>query len=71
MVSRSIAAKNAPMMVYTTPVTVEDIEETMNTSGTVKSEESRTYFAPLSVKIGTVDVAAGDSVKKGQKKLRN
>lgn len=69
MVSRSIAAKNAPMMVYTMPVTVEDIEETMNTSGTVKSEESRTYFAPLSVKIGTVDVAAGDSVKKGQKLL--
>lgn len=69
MVSNSIAAKNAPMLVYTTPVSIQDIEETMNTSGTVKSEESKTYFAPLAVKIGTVDVAAGDSVKKGQKLL--
>lgn len=67
--SRSMAAKNAPMVVYTMPVTVEDIEEMMSTSGTVKSEEAMTYFAPLEAKVGTVDVAAGDSVKKGQKLL--
>lgn len=67
--SRSMAAKNAPMVVYTMPVTVEDIEEMMSTSGTVKSEEAKTYFAPLEAKVGAVDVAAGDSVKKGQKLL--
>lgn len=66
MVGNSIAAKNAGTVVFTTTATVEDIEQTLNTSGTVKSEESKTYFAPVAVKIGTVDVAAGDSVKKGQ-----
>lgn len=65
-VSGSIAAKNAGMIVQTTAVTVQDIEQTLNTSGTVKSEETKTYFAPLSVKIGTVSVAAGDNVRKGQ-----
>ena len=66
IVSNSLAAKNAGAVVYTTAATVEDIEQTLNTSGTVKSEETKTYFAPVAVKIGTVDVAAGDSVKKGE-----
>ena len=66
IVSNSMAAKNAGAVVYTTTATVEDIEQTLNTSGTVKSEETKTYFAPVAVKIGTVDVAAGDSVKAGQ-----
>ena len=65
-VSNSIKAKNAGLIVQTASVTVQDIEQTLNTSGTVKSDESKTYFAPLSVKIGTVNVAAGDSVRKGQ-----
>ena len=66
MVRNSMAAKNAGVIVQTTMVTLQDIEQTLNTSGTVKSEETKTYFAPLSVKIGTVNVAAGDNVKKGQ-----
>lgn len=66
IVSNSMAAKNAGTVVYTTAATVEDVEQTLNTSGTVKSEETKTYFAPVAVQIGTVDVAAGDSVKKGQ-----
>ena len=66
VVSNSIAAKNVGVVVQTTSVTVQDIEQTMNTSGTVKSKETKTYFAPLSVEIGTVNVAAGDIVKKGQ-----
>ena len=66
MVSNSIAAKNAGTIVQTTAVTVQDIEQTMNTSGTIRSEETKTYFAPLSVEIGIVNVAAGDSVQKGQ-----
>ena len=65
-VSGSIAAKNAGMIVQTETVTIQDIEQTMNTSGMVKSEEVKTYFAPLSLKIGSVSVAAGDRVKKGQ-----
>ena len=66
MVGNSIAAKNAGLIVQTMAVTLQDIEQTMNTSGTVKSEETKTYFAPLSVEIGAVNVAAGDSVQKGQ-----
>ena len=66
MVSNSIAAKNAGTVVYTTTAVIQDIEQTLNTSGTVRSEETKSYFAPVAVKIGTVDVAAGDSVKKGQ-----
>lgn len=66
IVSNSIAAKNAGAVVYTTTAIIEDIEQTLNTSGTVKSEETKTYFAPVAVEIGSVDVAAGDSVEKGQ-----
>lgn len=65
-VSSSIAAKNAGVIVQTEAVTVQDIEQTLNTSGTVKSEETKTYFAPLSVQIGAVNVAAGDNIEKGQ-----
>lgn len=63
----SIMAKNMPMTVYTTTVAREDVEQVLSTSGTVKTEESKTYFADVAVKIGQVDVAAGDNVQKGQK----
>ena len=66
MVVNSMAAKNAGLIVQTEAVTIQDIEQTMNTSGIVRSEETKTYFAPLSLKIGSVSVAAGDSVQKGQ-----
>lgn len=66
MVMNSINASNALPVVYTMAVSRGDVEQIVSTSGTVKTEESKTYFAPLAVKIGTVDTAAGDSVKKGQ-----
>lgn len=66
----SMAAKNAGMVVYTAAAETGDIEQTLSTSGTVKSKEVRTYFAPLAVKVGSVDVAAGDSVEKGQSLLQ-
>lgn len=62
----SVIAKNMPATVYTTEVVRGDVEQVMSTSGTVKTQESKTYFADISVKIGQVDVAAGDNVKKGQ-----
>lgn len=64
-VLNSVAAKNAGTIVYTTAATVEDVEQTISTSGTVKSEESKTYFSPVAVRIGSVNVTAGDIVKKG------
>ena len=62
----SVIAKNTPTVVYTTEVVKGDVEQVLSTSGTVKTQESKTYFADISVKIGQVDVAAGDNVKKGQ-----
>ncbi len=62
----SVIAKNMPMTVFTTEVVKGDVEQVLSTSGTVKTQESKTYFSDISVKIGQVDVAAGDSVKKGQ-----
>lgn len=62
----SLMAGNAPLPVTTTPVIREDVEQLLSTSGTVKTEESRAYFSNVAVKIGEVNVAAGDIVKKGQ-----
>lgn len=70
MVKNSLAAQNMGLMVSTVPAAVQDLEQNLSTSGTVKSEEAKTYFAPVAVKVGTVDVAAGDSVKKGQSLLQ-
>ena len=66
IVMNKIAAQNILPVVYTAPVSRGDVEQIVSTSGTVKTEESKSYFAPLAVKVGTVNVAAGDSVKKGQ-----
>lgn len=66
----SLAAQNMGLMVSTVTATVQDLEQNLSTSGTVKSEEAKTYFAPVAVKVGTVEAAAGDSVKKGQSLLQ-
>ena len=70
VVANSMAAQNMGLMVSTVSAAVQDVEQNLSTSGTVKSEETKTYFAPVAVEGGTVDVAAGDSVKKGQSLLR-
>lgn len=62
----NISAANTKPMVSTVAVTKGDVEQTISTSGTVASGESRTYFAPVSVKVGTIHAAAGDMVKKGE-----
>ncbi len=42
-----------------------EIEQTINTSGTVTTEKSKSYFSDVSVKIDSIPVSAGDSVKAG------
>ena len=64
-VRNSMMAKNAAPMVTTVAVTTGDVEQILSTGGTVKSDEKRTYFAPLSVEVGEVMVSTGDTVKKG------
>ena len=70
VVTNSMAARNMGLMVSTVSATVQDVEQNLSTSGTVRSEDVKTYFAPVAVKVGTVEVAAGDSVKKGQSLLQ-
>lgn len=62
----SIMAKNAPTVVYVTPVERDDVEQILSTSGTVKTEESKVYFSTMAIEIVQVNVALGDSVKKEQ-----
>uniref|UniRef100_UPI0004DB734E hypothetical protein n=1 Tax=Kineothrix alysoides TaxID=1469948 RepID=UPI0004DB734E len=61
----NIAAANTKPVVYTAQVSKGDIAQTLSTSGTVTSEETKTYFAPISVKVGEINVAAGGTVQKG------
>lgn len=66
IVVSNISAANAKPMVTTTPVETGDLEQTLNTSGSVTSGEIKTYFAPVSVEIGKINVTAGETVKKGE-----
>ena len=65
-VMNSLAAKNVTPIVQTMEVVRGDVEQVLSTSGTVKTEEVKTYFSDVAVQIGDVKVAAGDTVKKGQ-----
>ena len=64
MVSKAIAASQ-PMPIATIPAQKGEIEQTINTSGTVTTNNSKSYFSDVKVKIGSVNVSAGDAVKAG------
>ena len=51
--------------VYTQQAFTPQISSELDTSGTVKAENTITYFAPTGTKIAGVQVQAGDVVKKG------
>ena len=61
----NVVAANRPVSIYTTAAERGDITQTINTSGSVTSNEEKTYFSDVNVKIGNVNVEAGDAVKKG------
>ena len=42
------------------------VEQTVDTSGTVKTEQQKTYFSPLSAKVEECKVQEGDAVEAGQ-----
>ncbi|MBQ6806363.1 MAG: efflux RND transporter periplasmic adaptor subunit [Lachnospiraceae bacterium] len=65
MIVNSVTASNMSAMVFTTSVTKGDVEQVLSTSGIVKTQESKTYFSEVAVEVGKVDIALGDSVKKG------
>lgn len=51
--------------VYTQQAFTGEISSELDTSGTVKAENTITYFAPTGTKIAGVQVQSGDVVKKG------
>lgn len=69
-VRNSIMAKNTLPTVFTMEVTIEDVEQTLRTNGTVKSMETKSYFATVMVPVSEVKVAVGDKVKKGDVLLK-
>lgn len=44
---------------------IGDVQQTVEASGTVVSEESRTYFSPVNARVDKVDFKEGDTVKAG------
>lgn len=56
---------NSGIAVYTTAVFAGDIRSELSTSGTVKAEDTTTYFAPANGKIAGVQIEQGDVVKNG------
>lgn len=65
----SIAAKNVQLPVMTTQALRGDVEETLSTSGMVKSERYKIYFPPAEVSVGVLNVELGDAVSKGEQLL--
>lgn len=62
----NVTAKNTPPVVQTVTASVGTVEETLSTSGTVESEQSKTFYAPAAAKIAQVAVKAGEEVKEGE-----
>ncbi len=63
--SSVIAAKNAKPIVYTQAATTGDVEQVINTSGNIKTENTKIYFADVALPIGKINVQPGDAVAKG------
>ena len=42
------------------------VKQTIDTSGTVKTEQQKTYFSPLAAKVEACKVQEGDAVEAGQ-----
>ncbi len=64
IVSRMFAPEVLPMVIVRQAQT-ETLEQTVDTSGTIKTENRKTYFSPLSAQIAECKVAAGDAVAAG------
>ena len=67
LVILKIAGGNgAQAYVTTTQAQTGELEQTIDTSGTVKTGEEKVYFSDVDVTIGNIAVAAGDAVKAGE-----
>ncbi len=60
-----LGGSGAQAIVSVTGAQTGEIEQTINTSGTVTTQETKSYFSDVNVKIGDVLVQTGDAVKAG------
>ena len=61
------AAENVVPQIEVVKAVRDNVQQTVETSGTVVSEEQKTYFSPVNAKVDVADVIEGDSVKAGTK----
>ena len=61
------AAENAVPQIEVVKAVRDNVQQTVETSGTVVSEEQKTYFSPVNAKVDVADVKDGEPVKAGTK----
>ena len=67
VVGQKNAAENQAAQVPVVTAETGDVEEIVDASGTVGSEEEKTYYSPVNAELKTVSFSQGDVVKKGTK----
>lgn len=67
VVGQKNAAENQIAQVPVVTAETGDVEEIVDASGTVGSEEEKTYYSPVNAELKTVSFSQGDVVKKGTK----
>ena len=61
------AAENVIPQVEVVKAVRDNVQQIVETSGTVVSEEQKTYFSPVNAKVDVADVKEGETVKAGTK----
>ena len=61
------AAENVIPQVEVVKAVRDNVQQTVETSGIVVSEEQKTYFSPVNAKVDVADVKEGETVKAGTK----
>ncbi len=61
------AAENAVPQIKVVKAVRDNVQQTVETSGMVVSEEQKTYFSPVNAKVDVADVKEGETVKAGTK----
>ena len=61
------AAENAVPQIEVVKAVRDNVQQTVETSGTVVSEEQKTYFSPVNAKVDVADVKEGETIKAGTK----
>ena len=61
------AAENAVPQIEVVKAVRDNVQQTVETSGTVVSEEQKTYFSSVNAKVDVADVKEGETIKAGTK----